>query len=162
MRNAIKEPAYMDPAIVIEQDEVLRSISHSIAHRVLLGWLLIQGLVGSGLVMFVDELYTVGLSLFGFAFLTGSVWQVWLSRKGLVSAAREATLSRPGARRMAWRVALFQGLFFGTVMGVISAFWLNPQDGAGLHILFGVLCGVFFGFAMWFQNGRLTRSNDEA
>ncbi|RPI68475.1 MAG: hypothetical protein EHM43_04760 [Ignavibacteriae bacterium] len=162
MIEHIRESGYKDPVVAIEQDEVLRSMNHTIGYRVFLGWAITQGVAGSVLVLFFSDLFLVGTVLFGFSLLSLATWQMWITGLGLIRAAKEQTLSKPAARRIAKKIAIVQGVFFALLMGTGRAFLLEPDDSYISAVVFGALCGVFFGFSMWFLNGRLSRKNHEA
>lgn len=162
MLGSIKESGYKDPVVAIEHDEVLRSMNHTIGYRVFLGWGITQGIAGSALVIFCPEQFIIGTVLFGFSLLSLATWLVWITSIGLIRAAKEVTLSKPGARRMAKKIALWQGVFFALCMGIIHALWLEPESSLTKHVTFGVLCGVVDGLSMWFLNGRLARKIHEA
>ncbi len=130
LREQVKKSGYQEPFVVIEQDEVLRAINHEIMSRVFLGWAIIQGLAGSLIGMLLDDQLLLGFTLMAFSAVAIAVWQIWITKRGLVLAAKEGTLLSQAARRMAIKVAIFQG--------------------------------VFFGYIMWFINGRLSRRKHEA
>ncbi len=161
VREIVRESGYQEPLVVIEQDEVLRSLNHTIAYRVFLGWTIAQGLVGSAMVLLFDEMLILGSSLVAFAAIAVFVWQIWITQKGLIYAAKDHVLLHPRARLMAKRVAVFQGLFFGIWMGIASALWIFTDDGPIVHVLFGIATGTMSGLMMWYVNGRMKRSRNE-
>ena len=162
MLGRIRESGYKDPIVAIEQDEVLRSMNHTIGYRVFLGWGITQGITGSVLVIFCPNQFIIGTVLFGFSILSLTTWLVWITSIGLIRAAKEGALSKPRARRMAKKIALWQGVFFALGMGITQALWLDPESSLIKHVTYGVLCGVGFGLTMWFVNGRLARKSHEA
>lgn len=161
LRENVRESGYQEPLAAIEQDEVLRSMNHTIAYRVFLGWAITQGLVGSIMGMFFSDLLILGFTLVAFSCLATGVWLLLIMRKGLIIAAKEGTLESTKARRMSKIVALLQGVFFGVWTGAASALWMLPESGITVHVLNGVINGTMFGFMMWFVNGRIKRNQNE-
>ena len=150
----------LDPHHLIDSDEILRSADHDITYKVYHGWMITQGLIGSILVMFVEDLHDIGLALFASALIVHAIKMFWTSRAGLYQAAKEGAISSKPARRRVIMTSALQGVFFGLLMGLAGWLFLFPEDPVGMQVVFGVICAVFFGLSMWFMNGRVKKRDD--